>query len=172
VLLKLSLLCLTGAVLLSGQTPTSPEIFRARQVVTNLRAQVNAGVAPRQLLEQAEDALADAQDAELLNQMLGIGDLTEDQARELIEAAQRRLNHAQANIERQQRLVDLGAEAAQTVTGLTQEREWAQQQYELAASRADLVYQVAEMARTEQQMPEPASVSTAPDRLSLDQPAM
>ena len=165
------LLCLAGAIFLEAQTSVTPEILRARQTVNDLRTQVQGGIAPRQKLEEAEDALADAQDAELLNRLLATADLTEDQATEMATSAQRRLDRGKRKIEKQQRRVDAGVDAAQTTTGLIAEREWAQTQYDLAVSRADLVHNIAEMARTEQQVAM-QDVSLESVRSAVNPPAM
>jgi len=177
VLLKYSVLFLAGFAFLEAQTAITPEVFRARQTVADLRAQVSAGIVPRQKLEQAEAALADLQDSELLNRMVDTADLTEDLATELTSAAQRRLDRAKANIEKQQRLVDAGVDTAQSLPGLIQEKEWAQTQYELTIARTEMVQKIVEMARAEQQIQEIqegaiASGSPAIEQPAIDQPAM
>jgi hypothetical protein len=149
---KLFLLCLAGAAFLEAQASLTPEVLRARQTVNDLRAQVQIGVAPRQRLEDAEEALADAQDADLLSRLLVTADLTEDQATEMAASAQRRLDRSKSNIDKEQRRVDAGVDAAQNMAGLIEERKWAETQYDLAVSRADLVHNIAEMARAEQQV--------------------
>jgi hypothetical protein len=172
VLLKYSVLFLAGFAFLEAQTAITPEVFRARQTVADLRAQVSAGITPRQKLEQAEAALADLQDSELLNRMVDTADLTEDLAAELTAAAQRRLDRTKAIIEKQQRLVDAGVDTAQTLPGLIQEREWAQTQYDLTIARTEMVQKIAEMARAEQQIQEIPEVAIASAPPSVEQAAM
>ena len=171
-LLKYSVLFLAGFAFLEAQTAITPEVFRARQTVADLRAQVNAGITPRQKLEQAEAALADLQDSELLNRMVDTADLTEDLAAELTSAAQRRLDRAKANIEKQQRLVDAGVDTAQSLPGLIQEKEWAQTQYDLTIARTEMVQKIVEMARAEQQIQEIPEVAIASAPPSVEQAAM
>src|SRR5262249_28152020 len=63
-----------------------------------------------------------------------------------------------------------GIAAANTVDPLVQEKEWAETQFELALSRTEVVHEIAEMARLEDQTREAAAaLIPAP---SLPQPTM
>src|SRR6185369_8971599 len=73
----------------------SPEVARAKAEVEKLRALVAAGAAPRNQLEQAEEKIADAEDAAFLRKTLYGADLTAEQADEMIAAAGRRLDRRQ-----------------------------------------------------------------------------
>lgn len=174
-LLKLSLLCFVSAVFASAQpSGATPETLRAARAVSQLRVQVDAGIASRQKLEAAEQALADANDAEFIHRMLGSGDLTEEQAAQVKEVAQRRLDRVSTNIERQQQLVDAGVLPAQTIITLMEEKQWAQTQYDLAASHAEVVHEIAEMARAEQlraeqQRSEMEGIASVPEDSTPDQ---
>ena len=92
---KAALVCLIVSVSAWAQTPGDMELKRAQSDVEQLRQQVEAGVAPRIKLEQAEAALADAKDAELLGRTLYGKDLTEEQATAMEAAALRRLARRQ-----------------------------------------------------------------------------
>src|ERR1039457_6558526 len=65
-LMRFLLLVTIGTVLLRAAPPASgsedPDVLRARLAIQRLRALVEAGAIPRVQLEQAEDALGDAQD--------------------------------------------------------------------------------------------------------------
>src|SRR5258706_12853464 len=106
---KLALLCLAAAMAVSGQTPGDREFRLAQSNIEELRKQVEAGVAPRAKLEQAEEALSDAQDAELLSRTLYGKDLTEEQSAEMEAAALRRLERRKAEVEKLQQVVEAGA---------------------------------------------------------------
>src|SRR5580698_459438 len=87
-----TVLCLAGAISMYGQTPGDRELSRALTNLELRRSQVEAGVIPRARLEEAEEALADARDAELLGRTLYGRELTEEQAGDMEAAALRRLN--------------------------------------------------------------------------------
>jgi hypothetical protein len=148
---KLTVLSVMSLALASAQPrASSPEILRAVQTVNKFRAQVDAGIAPRQKLAEAEEALADTVDAEVIHNSLENG-LTEENAAQATDAALRRLNRVHANVLRQQQLVDAGVLPAQSMKPFTEEQQWAQTQYDLTVSRANLIQEIAEMARAEQQ---------------------
>ena len=72
------------------------ELQRAHQDLDKLRDLVKAGAIAPARLADAEQALGDAQDLSVLNRTLygklTAGDLSEDQSREMLAAAQRRLD--------------------------------------------------------------------------------
>ncbi|HTM49345.1 MAG TPA: hypothetical protein VL285_11705 [Bryobacteraceae bacterium] len=149
--LKLAVLCLAGALSVLAQTPGDREFTRAQANIEELRRQVAEGVAPRARLEQAEEALADASDAELLSRTLYGKDLTEEQSAEMEAAALRRLERRKAAVEKLQQIVDAGALPLRGMDAAVEEMNWARNEYELVAARAGLVHEIAEMAKAEQQ---------------------
>ncbi len=149
VLLRWSLVVLLSSVLVQAQS-SSLEVLRAEQSLNEIRGQFNAGLVPRQKLDDAEQNLTDAKDGELISRVHAVGDLTEDQASDLKAAAQRRLDRRTAAVEKQRQLVDVGAAPQQTMTDLVREASWAQAQYDLTITRVELVQSLAEMARAEQ----------------------
>lgn len=149
--LKLTLLCLAGAILLCAQTPGERELGRAQSNLELLRSQVEAGVLPRARLEEAQEALADAHDAELLSRTLYGKDLTEEQTAEMEAAALRRLNRRKAEVEKLQQLVDAEAIPRNSLAKPMEDVTWARQEYALVVERSQLVHELAEQARAEQQ---------------------
>src|SRR4051812_40771057 len=158
--LKLALLCLAGGLPVWAQSPGARELDRALAGVEEIRKQVDAGVAPRVKLEQAEEALADARDADLLGRTLYGKDLTEEQSSEMEAAAARRVERRKANIEKLQTLIDAGALPLTALDQPKEELQWSEKEYELVSTRASLVTELAAMARTEQQAIE--STESAP----------
>ena len=157
--LKLALLCLAGGLSVWAQSPGARELDRALANVEELRKQVDAGVAPRVKLEQAEDALADARDADLLGRTLYGKDLTEEQSSEMEAAAARRVERRKANIEKLQALIDAGALPTTALDQPKEDLRWSEKEYELVSTRAALVSELAAMARAEQQAIESAEVA-------------
>ncbi len=149
--LKIALLLLAGGILAWSQTPGERELSRAQSNLDFLRSQVEAGVLPRAKLEEAQDALADAHDAELLSRTLYGRDLTEEQTAEMEAAALRRLERRKAEAEKLKQLVDADALARNSLTKPMEDVTWARQEYDLVVQRAQLVHELAEQARAEQQ---------------------
>jgi len=163
---KYAFVCLAGATLLNAQNPGNPE-----PAVGVVRPQVAAGIVPQSLLSQAQEAAADAQDADLLARMLGVSDVTEEQATKLLEAATRRVDRATATLQKAQRLVDAGLAPVRSLDEPLQALTWAQSDAETARSRGALVREVAEMARLEASIPEPRA-QTPEEAANGDRPAM
>ena len=149
--LKFALLYIAGGILLSAQTPGERELSQAQSNLELLRSQVEAGVLPRAKLDEAQEKLADAHDAELLSRTLYGRDLTEEQTAEMEAAALRRLERRKAEVERLQRLVDANALARNSLTKPMEDVTWARQEYDLVVERSQLVHDLAEQAHAEQQ---------------------
>jgi hypothetical protein len=151
--LRIALL-IAGSALLYGQTPPV-EAPKTAPAIQDLRNQVSAGIVPRVRLDQAEAALAAARDAELLNAPVSLDDLTEERATQLEEAARRQLERSQTRLEQVRTLVDAGLAPKQNLAAPTEDLASAQASYDLTLSRTELIHQVADMARVEQQIVEP-----------------
>jgi len=80
---------------------------------------------------------------------LGIEDLTEEQGREMVAAAERRLGRRQARLDEAKRLVEEGALARTALTPLLEELDRARRELALAESRARLLDELTEMVRAE-----------------------
>jgi hypothetical protein len=130
-------------------TPEDADVLRARLAIQRLRGLVDAGAIPRAQLEQAEDALGDAQDMAVLRRTIYSQDITEEQAGEMVAAAQRRLDRRQKRLDRIRGLIDSGIAAKNDLDPLAEQVDYARKEYNLAVSRANLNHELAEMARAE-----------------------
>jgi hypothetical protein len=176
--MRLFLLLMAGSVLLAGQAlppadpaqAEDPDVLRARLSIQRLRALVDAGALPRVQLEQAEDALGDAQDMAVLRRSMYGQDITEEQAGEMVAAAQRRLDRRQKQLDRVRGLIDSGIAAKNDLDPLAAQVDYARTEYDLAVSRAKLTLELAEMVRAEQARPprEQASTGGAPAPVHYD----
>ena len=135
------------------------DVLRARLNIQRLRTLVDAGALPRVQLEQAEDALGDAQDLAVLRRTMYGQDITEEQASDMVAAAQRRLDRRQKQLDRLRGLIDSGIVAKNDLDPLEEQVGYARKEYDLAVSRAKLNHELVEMARAEQ------------DRLAIDKSA-
>ena len=105
-----------------AQTEDPPEVMRAKAGIERLRSLVEAGVAPRAQLAQAEAAIADAEDAALLRRTIYGNDLTDEQAGEMLAAAERRVDRRKHALEEGRKLADRGVASLariKTLKGLT-----------------------------------------------------
>src|ERR1017187_100703 len=126
-----------------AQAEDPPEVLRAKAGIERLRSLVDAGVAPRVQLVQAEAAIADAEDAALLRRTVYGNELSEDQADEMLAAAARRLDRRQRALDAGRNPVDGGVAAVASLTPLLEEQA-------LAQSRAQFTRELAHMARAEE----------------------
>lgn len=146
---SLGLTLLVCACLLAAQTPEDPEVARARLDLNRVRALVETGALPRAQLQKAQDAVDDAIDAVAIRTSIYSQDLTEDQAKQLVAAANRRFERREKAFENARKLVEAGAMPAQSLNNLRQEMDFARKECGLAATRADLAQQIAAMAEAE-----------------------
>jgi hypothetical protein len=129
---------------------SDPEVIRAKAGIDKLRALVEAGAAPRRQLQQAEEAIADAEDAAYLRKTMYGSDLSEEDATGMVEAARRRFDRRQKGVDEARKLVDAGVASQVSLGNFLEELELARKECDLAEARAGLVREVAAMARTEQ----------------------
>src|ERR1700738_4174916 len=91
------LVCATGA---GAQDYDSPEVARAKSTIERLKSLVDAGALPRAQLDQADAALADAEDAAFLRTTLYGSNLTEDQCDQMMAAANRRFERRKQAVDK------------------------------------------------------------------------
>jgi hypothetical protein len=138
-----------GAV--CAQTPEAPELVRARAEIERVRSLVEAGAVPRLELDRAEAQLLDAEDAAFLRTTLYGGDLTEAQADDMIAVANRRLERRKEALARAKQLVHEGVLPPVGLTSYVEEFDRSRKEVDLAESRARLTWELAEMARLEEE---------------------
>jgi hypothetical protein len=145
--------CVLAAFASAVLAADSRAVIEAQQQVERVREQVAAGLLPSSKLVEAQLTLDDATDESLLDQTLyahiDIQDLNEMQAKEMIDAAQRRVDRTQAEVDRGKQFI---AEAV-APKGFTAdaEDELARRQKTLsqAKDRAALVNEIVAMVHAE-----------------------
>lgn len=145
-----ALLLLLCAAALLAQTSTDPEVARAQIELNRVRVMVETGAMPRAQIQKAEQAVADAEDAATIRKSIYDQDLTEDQGKELVAAANRRFERRRKAYDDAKSLVDLGAMPAQSLTNLRDDMDFARKQCDLAETRAKLAQEATEMAEAEE----------------------
>ena len=130
-------------------------VRRAEDEVVRIKALVEDGTLPKSRLTEAQSALADAQDdsilAETLYGGLRVADMTPDETKTMVEAAQRRVDRQQKLLDERQELLDKGILARSEFSVVQDELLSRQRVLELAVDRAKLVEDLKQMAEAERQ---------------------
>jgi hypothetical protein len=144
------LMIVACATCVFAQAEDPPEVMRAKAGIERLRSLVEAGVAPRAQLVQAEASMADAEDAALLRRTVYGNDLTDDQAGDMLAAAARRLDRRKQALADGRKLVDGGVASLFSLTPLLEELDAARKELDLAEMRARFTRELSQMARAEE----------------------
>lgn len=146
-----------------GLSPISArEVALAQAGVDRVKALVEAGAIPRARLTEAEEKLADAQDEAIFERTLYAtpgAALSVVDVKEMVAAAERRLERARAALRREQELAANGAIARNEAAPAAEEVRERETALTLARERAELFDELAAAARREQ-MAEAAPVAT------------
>jgi hypothetical protein len=138
----------------------------ARQQMERVREQVAAGLVASSKLADAQTALDDATDGEVLDQTLyghvEIQDLTEAQAKEMVGAAQRRKDRAQAEVDRGRALIAEGIAPKEYCVDSEAELARREQALNQANGRAELLNEIVAMVHAEVEAPAHREKSAAP----------
>jgi hypothetical protein len=130
-----------------------------------VKALVDDGTLPKSRLIEAQSALSDAQDEAILAQTLyghaRVQDLTSDQVKTMVDAAQRRVDRQQTIVEDRQKLLDNGVLARSEFTAFQDELVSRERVLDLARHRAQLVQDLQQMAIVEQQFESAAHAAAA-----------
>jgi len=138
-----------GCARLTAQPGEDPEVARAKMELNRVRALVEAGVLARVQLQKAEDAVADAMDGTDIRKSIYLPDLAEEQAEQLVAAANRRFERRKSAFEKAKMQVDSGIAPANVLEELGAQLDYARKDCDLAATRADLARQASAMAEAE-----------------------
>ncbi len=129
---------------------------RAQNEVTRIQELVEQGTLPKSRLEEAQARLADAQDQAILARTLygevRVQDMTTDEARSMVEAAQRRVDRQSKTVSERQILLDKGIMARSELAAFQDELDSRRRVLELAQNRVKLVDDLRQMADVEQRL--------------------
>jgi hypothetical protein len=171
--------CLFRSVLGWTQAPAPPDatrsttynalstafLQRAENNFAKIKALVDDGTLPKSRLIEAQSALSDAQDEAILAQTLygqtRVQDMTSDQTKAMVDAAQRRVDRQQKIVEDRQKLLENGILARSEFMAFQDELASRQRVLELARNRAKLVQDLQQMAKVEQQCESAAQAGAA-----------
>ena len=147
-------LALCAGFLRAQSAPENPQITRARERLEKIKELVAAGAVPRAQLTQAQDEIADAEDAGILARTVYGQDLTDAQSEEMIAAAERRYERRQKAVDKQQMLVDAGVATLPSLAQFQEDRDLARNELDRARDRAQTVHDLTVMAQAEKSLDE------------------
>jgi len=143
----------------AAQDRPPAEVERARAERDRVKSLVDEGVASRKALQDAEAALALAEDHFILRSTLygrvALEDLTTSQADAMVEAARRQLQAQATKVEDLKRLVDEGVAARSALDEPLQELERRRETVAMAEERGRLFRELVEMAQAERAFEQP-----------------
>ncbi|MBV9085302.1 MAG: hypothetical protein JOZ62_21715 [Acidobacteriaceae bacterium] len=138
-------------------------VERAQNEVTRIQALVADGTLPKSRLEQAKMQLADAQDEVILARTfygeLRVQDMTSEDAKSMIEAAQRRVDRQEKLVDERHMLLDNGILAKSEFAIFQNELDSRTRVLELAQNRLKLLDGLREMADQEQRLERAARIN-------------
>jgi hypothetical protein len=130
-------------------------VEKARQEVERLKELAAIGAVSRARLEQAQEKLADARDEETLRRLvygsIGVESLSEQQARDIVDAAGRRVERIARQYQSQATLVEQGVLPRGHLEELEQQLADRRLGLQLAENRARTFTELLNMARVEEQ---------------------
>lgn len=170
------LLCVFGALSAGTQTSSAADtpagsygalsatlVERAQNEVARIQALVADGTLPKSRLEEAKMQLADAQDEAVLARTLygevRVQDMTPDDAKSMIEAAQRRVDREKKLVNERQMLLDNGILAKSEFATFQDELDSRTRVLDLAQNRMKLLDELREMADQEQRLERAARIN-------------
>jgi hypothetical protein len=140
-------------------------VDRARTEVERIQMLVEQGTLPRTRLDQAMATLADTEDEAILRHTLygetRVQDMTPDQGKVMVEAAQRRVDRQTKIVEDRQKLLEQGILARSEFAPVQDELDMRKQALQLATNRARLLDDLRQMAATEQRLEQLAQAQKA-----------
>lgn len=141
----------------------------ADQEYARIQELVEAGALPRQALTEALDAREEALDQGVLRALLygkvSLETLTEEQARELVDAADRRVERKARRVEAAKKKIEAGVVPLTYLTPFLEELDASRRVRELALSRARLFEELVTMVRAEETVELPEIEQRAPAQL-------
>jgi hypothetical protein len=153
-------LLFVGTAILLAQTAEDPQIKRAKAQLAQIEKLVEAGAAPRAQLEQAQEEIADSEDAAVLRRTIYSHELTDAQSEEMIAAATRRYERRKLAFDKAKKLVDLGVATQASLSSVLDDMDMARKECELATERAEVVHKLTLMAQAEEALEQ--RLATAP----------
>ena len=144
---------------------SSTLVDRARNEVARIEALVAEGTLPQSSLDEAKAKLADAEDQEILFETLygelSAENMTQDQADQMLAAAQRRVDRQQKIVAERQTLLESCVMARSELASFKYELDSRKRVLDLARNRMRLMDELRQMAEAEQRLERAAQAGSA-----------
>lgn len=134
------------------QTVESPAVRRARSDLMRVQDLVSTGVLPKINLEQAQNALADAQDESAIHDGLFKQGSTVEEAEAIVALTQKRVERRQKALDDKNKLVAQGIIARSEATDAETALANAKRDQEWAESHLKFAHEAIELAKSEQEI--------------------
>lgn len=150
--LSLAFVCL-GVPFLAAQEQDGVQLAQAESEYARIQQLVEAGALPRQALADAADAREEMRDQEVLRALLygkvSLESVTGDQAREMVAAADRRVERKARRVEAAKRKIEAGVAPLTYLTPFLEDLAAGRRVREMALARAMLFEELVTMVRAE-----------------------
>jgi hypothetical protein len=146
---------------LAAQVLDDPNVTRAKADLTNIESLVSSGVLPRARLQDAQNKLADAQDEQAIRSALGKQDISVEDADAMVQLTVRRVARRQEAVDRGHKLLAMGIVAKSEIASSEEALAQAEREQGWALNRAKLAREIADLAKTEQEMMRMAQANPA-----------
>ena len=144
----------------------SVDVTRAKTEVERVQRMVMAGALPRKALDDAQSALIEARDRDVIQSTLyskdGLQSLTEEKARLMMAAAERQVKRAQERVAAAKKRVDEGVAPLTSLTPYLEDFDRQRLVYGQAVSHARLLHELKEMIKAERELQSKLETLTHP----------
>ena len=144
----------------------SADVTRAQTEVERVQRMVMAGALPRKALDDAQSALIEARDRDVIQSTLyskdGLQSLTEEKARLMMAAAERQVKRAQERVAAAKKRVDEGVAPLTSLTPYLEDFDRQRLVYGQAVSHARLLHELKEMIKAERELQSKLETLTHP----------
>ena len=149
--------CFTIALLLGGlrllaDGTDDANVRHAKAELGNIESLVSTGVLPRVRLRDAQNRLEDAQDEQAIRAALGKQDISVEDADAMVALTDRRIARRELAVEQEHKLLDMGIVAKAEIADAEEALAAAKREQGWAVNRARLAREIADLAKTEQEM--------------------
>lgn len=148
--------CVCALAVGAGGVDRSTDVLQAKLEVDRVQRMVSAGALPRKALEDARAGLIEAKDRDVIQATLfskdGLQSLTDEQATQMMGAAERQVKRAQERVAAAKKRVDEGVAPLTSLTPYLEDFDRHRLIYGQAVSHARLLHELQEMIKAEREL--------------------
>ena len=160
------LICVSALAAGAGFEGGSIDVSQAKIELERVQRMVMAGALPRKALEEAQAGLIEAKDRGTIQATLfskdGLQSLTDEQAQQMMAAAERQVKRAQERVAAAKKRVDEGVAPLTSLTPYLEDFDRQRLIYGQAVSHARLLHELQEMIKAERELQSKLETLTNP----------